>query len=103
MKKKSNLLVATLSVSTVFFCQSAPTNYDMTGYIVVTKVNSSGEVTVLVDGRSIVNEQTFVSDYGWDHISYNTGIYLNCRKVDSYPFSIDPSVVVYVTYVGLVA
>ena len=104
MKKKIKLLVATLSFSTVFlFCQSAPTTYDMKGYIVDTKVNSSGEVTVLVDGRSIETEQMLISDYGWAHISDNTDIYLNGKKVDSYPFTIDPSVVVYVTYDGLVA
>ena len=104
MKKKIKLLVATLSFSTVFlFCQSTPTTYDMTGYIVDTKVNSSGEVTVLVDGRGIETEQILISDYGWAHISDNTDIYLNGKKVDSYPFTVDSSVVVYVTYDGLVA
>ena len=75
----------------------------MTGYIVDTKVNSSGEVTVLVDGRDIETEQILISDYGWAHIADNTDIYLNGKKVDSYPFTIDSSVVVYVTYDGLVA
>ena len=104
MKSKIKLLVATLTFSALFlFCQSAPTTYDMTGYIVDTKVNSGGEITVLVDGRSIETDQLTISDYGWAHISDNTDIYLNGKKVDTYPFIVDSSVLVYVTYDGLVA
>ena len=104
MKSKIKLLVATLTFSALFlFCQSAPTTYDMTGYIVDTKVSSDGEITVLVDGRSIETDQLTISDYGWAHISDNTDIYLNGKKVDTYPFIVDSSVLVYVTYDGLVA
>ena len=104
MKSKIKLLVATLTFSALFlFCQSAPTTYDMTGYIVDTKVNSSGEITVLVDGRSIETDQLTISDYGWAHISDNTDIYLNGKKVDTYSFIVDSSVLVYVTYDGDVA
>ena len=104
MKSKIKLLLSTLTCSTLFlFCQSVPTSYDMTGYIVDIKVNSGGEITVLVDGRSIETDQLTISDYGWAHISDNTHIYLNGKKVNTYPFTVDSSVVVYVTYDGLVA
>ena len=105
MKKLFSISLLLLFIT---FCQSGPEqsipdSYDMTGYVIETKTNSDGEVTILVDGRGIESDMQTLSDYGWTHISSNTDLYLNGAKIDAFTFEPSSDVRVFVTYDGMVA
>ena len=105
MKK---LFSISLLILFITFCQSdpeqsIPDSYDMTGYVIETKTNSDGEVTILVDGRGIESDMQTLSDYGWAHVSSNTDLYLSGAKIDAFTFEPSLDVRVFVTYDGMVA